>query len=275
MNGRPLFHAKRAPPATRPAAEPVSREIGQWRLGPQAPKAGTRLIRLAEEQARAWSLGAGAGERFAALLARLERDPAAPTGVRSPADAASVHLADSLAALDLACVRSASSIADVGSGAGFPGLPLAVALPSAGVALLESVTRKAAWLMELVGEVGVLNAAVINARAEAWPDGIARHDLVTARAVDALPVLVEYAAPLLRLGGSLVAWKGRRAAVEERDGAAAADRLGMRLAEVRYVEPYAGSRDRHLHVYEKVGETPEGYPRAPGRARKRPIVAAR
>lgn len=233
------------------------------------------MIRLAEVQANAWSLGAGAAGRFSALLSRLERDPAAPTSVRSSPEAANVHLADSLAALDFRCVRSATSIADVGSGAGFPGLPLAIALPHADVVLVESAGRKAAWLLDLVAEVGVVNAGVINARAESWPDGIARHDLVTARAVDALPVLVEYAAPLLRLGGSLIAWKGRRRAEEERDGAAAADRLGMLLVEVRYVEPYAGSRDRHLHVYEKVRETPEGFPRAPGRARKRPIVAAR
>ncbi len=233
------------------------------------------MSRLAEEQAEAWGLGLETGERFAALLGRLERDPLAPTSVRAPSEAARVHLADSLAALDLACVKSAKNVADVGAGAGFPGVPLAIALAGARVALVESGARKAAWLADLLAEVGVVNAAVANVRAEVWADGFARHDLVTARAVDVLPVLVEYAAPLLALGGSLVAWKGRRIAEEERNGAAAADRLGMRPVEVRHVEPYAGSRDRHLHVYEKVAETPEGFPRPPGRAHKRPIVAAR
>jgi len=233
------------------------------------------MIRLAEEQAEAWDLGPATATRFSALLALLARDPSAPTSVRSPPEAANVHVADSLAALDLSPVRSATSIADVGSGAGFPGVPLAIALPRARAALVESTGWKAAWLMDLVAEVDVGNATVVNARVEAWPNGIGRHDLVTARAVDALPVLVEYAAPLLRVGGTLVAWKGRRVAGEERAGAAAADRLGMRPVEVRYVEPYAGSRDRHLHVYEKVHATPVGFPRAPGRARKRPIVAAR
>ena len=233
------------------------------------------MSRLAKEQAEAWGLGETAAARFSALLARLDRDPLAPTSVRSEAYAAKVHLADSLSALDLERVRSAASIADIGSGAGFPGLPLAIALPGALVALTESAGRKAAWLREVVAELGVTNAAVVNTRVEAWPDGISRHDLVTARAVDALPVLVEYAAPLLRVGGALVAWKGRRSVEEEGAGAAAADRLGMRPVEVRRVEPYAGSRDRHLHVYHKVAETPEGFPRAPGRARKRPIVPAR
>lgn len=233
------------------------------------------IAALAEEQATTWGLGAEAQARLSALLGRLHSDPNAPTSIRSLPEAANVHLADSLAALGLAPVRSAASIADVGAGAGFPGLPLAIALPSSPVALVESVGRKAAWLVDLIAEIGAPNASVVHARAEAWPDGLARHDLVTIRAVDALSVLIEYAAPLLRVGGSLVAWKGKRAAEEERDGAVAAGRLGMRLVEVRHVEPYAGSRDRHLHVYEKVDETPEGYPRAPGRARKRPIVADR
>ncbi len=229
----------------------------------------------AENQAARWRLDADAAGQFAALLERLERDPAAPTSVRSTAEATNVHLADSLVALDLSTVRSAKAVADIGSGAGFPGLPLAIALPGAAVALVESVGRKAAWLADVVSALDLTNATVVNARAEAWPAGRSHYDLVTARAVDALPVLVEYAAPLLCIGGTLVAWKGRRVADEERDGAAAADTLGMRPLEVRYVEPYAGSRERHLHVFEKVRETPAGYPRAPGRARKRPIVSAR
>ena len=94
----------------------------------------------------------------------------------------------------------------------------------------------------------------------------------SARAVGPLAVLVEYAAPLLSDNGVLVAWKGRRDADEERAGDAAAAQLGLAALPVLAVEPYAGSRNRHLHVYRKVGPTPPGFPRRPGMAAKRPLA---
>ena len=84
-------------------------------------------------------------------------------------------------------------------------------------------------------------------------------------------MLVEYAAPLLRAGGVLVAWKGARDAAEEAGGAAAAERLRMATREVERVVPFEGAENRHLHVFEKLGPTPEGFPRRPGMARKRPL----
>jgi 16S rRNA (guanine527-N7)-methyltransferase len=213
--------------------------------------------------------------RLIELRAMLGRDSRAPTAIRDPGRVTTEHIADSLAALELEPVRQARSVADLGSGAGFPGLPLALALPAATVYLVESVRRKADWLARTVSALGVENARVVDARAEDWPEGLGRLDVVTARALDSLPVLVEYAAPLLREGGALVAWKGSRSADEEADGAAAAEHLGMALRELRPVTPYKGSRNRHLYLYEKVRMTPEGFPRAPGRARKRPIGAAR
>jgi 16S rRNA (guanine527-N7)-methyltransferase len=97
------------------------------------------------------------------------------------------------------------------------------------------------------------------------------YDAVTARAVAPLAVLAEYASPLLREGGVLVAWKGARDAAEEAAASKAADRLGMQVREVVRVEPFAGARDRRLHVLGKVGPTPAGLPRRPGMARKRPL----
>ena len=97
------------------------------------------------------------------------------------------------------------------------------------------------------------------------------YDAVTARALAPLAVLVEYAAPLLRVGGVLVAWKGARDAAAEAAGARAAERLRMAVRGVERVVPFEGARDRHLHVFEKVGATPEGFPRRPGMARKRPL----
>jgi 16S rRNA (guanine527-N7)-methyltransferase len=185
-----------------------------------------------------------------------------------------VHLADSLSGLEVERLRRGTRIADIGAGAGFPGLPLAIALPDASVDLVESAARKCEVIDRLAAACGAVNARAIRARAEEWAaaEGREAYGTITVRAVAPLAVLAEYAAPLLRLDGVLVAWKGERDLDEETAGGVAAARLGMRLAEIRPVEPYAGSRHRHLHVYEKVEPTPEGFPRRPGLARKRPLV---
>jgi 16S rRNA (guanine527-N7)-methyltransferase len=229
--------------------------------------------RLAELAAR-YGLPPGAEDRFAALLALVAAEPAAITAVRDPAEGVDAHVADSLAALDLPAVRAARRVADLGSGGGFPGLALAVALPAAHVALVESAGRKCAFLVSAAAELGLANVEVVNGRAEAWPEGIGAHDLVVARALAPLSVVVEYAAPLLDLGGALVAWKGRREPVEEADGAAAAAALGMSAPEAIPVKPFPAARDRHLYLTSKVSPTPNRYPRRPGIARKRPITAS-
>jgi 16S rRNA (guanine527-N7)-methyltransferase len=142
------------------------------------------------------------------------------------------------------------------------------------VALVESVSRKCAFLVAASDRLGLENVAVVPARAEAWPAGLCAHDLVTARALAALPVLIEYAAPLLAVGGQLVAWKGSVDAREEADGRAAAALLGMSEARSIPVSPFTGALDRHLYLCSKVSPTPAGYPRRPGMARKRPIQAS-
>ena len=111
--------------------------------------------------------------------------------------------------------------------------------------------------------------------AAALGGGAGAYDAVTARAVAALPVLVEYAAPLLRADGVLVAWKGARARDEEEAGARAAASVGLEPVEVRHVVPFEGARDRHLHVFCKVSPTPERFPRRPGMAEKRPLGTVR
>jgi 16S rRNA (guanine527-N7)-methyltransferase len=229
--------------------------------------------RLGELAAR-YGLPAGAEAQFATLLGLVATEPAAITTVRDPAEGVDAHVADSLVALELPAVRAARRVADLGSGGGFPGLALAIALPAAHVALVESVGRKCAFLAGAVSELGLANAEVVNGRAEAWPQGIGAHDLVVARALAPLPVLVEYAAPLLEVGGALVAWKGRPEPAEEADGVAAAVALGMSAPEAIAVEPFVGPRDRHLYLTSKVSPTPDRYPRRAGMARKRPIQAS-
>jgi 16S rRNA (guanine527-N7)-methyltransferase len=227
------------------------------------------LASLAER----YALPPAAAEQLAALLTALDADRHAPTTVRSPAEAIRVHVADSLVALELPDVRAAREIADLGAGAGFPGLPLAIALPEARVVLVESNARKCAFIRVAADAAGVRNAVAVPDRAESWSEGLDRCDVVTARALAPLAVIAEYAAPLLRDGGLLAAWKGRRDAGEERDGAAAAEQLGLAIEEVRAVTPYTGAEHRHLHLLRKVAPTPPRFPRRPGVARKRPLGA--
>jgi 16S rRNA (guanine527-N7)-methyltransferase len=222
-------------------------------------------------------LPATAGAQFESLLEALAAEADPHTTVSEPAAALEVHVADSLSGLEVDDLRQAGRIADLGAGAGFPGLALAIALEPARVDLIESARRKGAVIDRLIGAAGVSNARSVVARAEEWAalpaplGGREAYDAVSARAVGPLALLAEYAAPLLRQGGVLVAWKGAREAAEERAAAAAAKRLGLELEGARRVVPFPGARRRHLHVLRKTGPTPDGIPRRPGMAAKRPL----
>jgi 16S rRNA (guanine527-N7)-methyltransferase len=222
---------------------------------------------------RRFALPDGAAERLLRLMDLVAAAPISLTSVREPAQAVDIHVADSLAGLDVPELAAARTIADLGAGAGFPGLVLAIALPGAHVALVESVRKKADFLERAVADLGLENVAVVTSRAEGWVEGMGRQDVVTARALASLPVLLEYASPLLHDDGVLVAWKGRRDAGEEADGAAAATLLSMSVPEPRVVtaDIVPGANDRCLYVSSKVGSTPLGYPRREGIARKSPL----
>lgn len=224
--------------------------------------------------AERWELAPRQIAALARALELLAVDPLAPSSVRGAA-AVDVHVADSLSALALDCVVRARTVADLGSGAGFPGLALAVALPEARVALVESAARRCEFLERVCAVTRVPNAYVVHARAEEWAEGIGMHDLVVARALAPLGVICEYAAPLLAIGGALVAWKGAISPVEAAGAEGAATVLGLRAEEVVRSAPYAGSVAHHLHVYRKVAPTPPGYPRRAGVARKRPLGGVR
>jgi 16S rRNA (guanine527-N7)-methyltransferase len=216
---------------------------------------------LEEEQCR----------QLAGLLAHVAREERAPTTVREPADAVRVHLADSLVALELDLVRRARTIVDMGAGAGFPGLPLAVALPDAEMSLVESRRGKCIFIEGACHVAQVRNAAVVCTRVEEWRGGVDGHELVLARALAPQSVVLEYAAPLLRRDGALVDWRGRRDSAAETAAAHAAEELGLRLREIRRVIPYQGAREHHLHIWTKTGPTPARFPRRAGVARKRPL----
>lgn len=221
---------------------------------------------------RRYGLPDDATESLRVLLGLLAQ-PEAPTSVHDPRRAIDVHIADSLAGLEIAEIRSARLIADLGAGAGLPGLVLAAVIRDAHVVLVEASRRKCEFLRSAIAAMGLDNAEVICARAEEWSDGIGRCDIVCARALGALPVLCEYAAPLLRQEGLLVAWKGAVSEAEAADAQAAAAQLGLAPEQVRPVVPFAGSERRLLYVLRKVAPTPPRYPRRPGIATKRPLSA--
>ncbi len=128
-------------------------------------------------------------------------------------------------------------------------------------------------ITRLATTANIPNATAIPTRAEEWAlDHRATYDAVTARALAALPILLEYAAPLLALRGALVAWKGARDPAEEQAAAKAAEIVGMTLQEVIPVRPFKGSQQRHLYVYTRESPTPERFPRRAGMAVKRPVA---
>ncbi len=227
--------------------------------------------RLVQTLAQRYGLPPRAHVQMTAILETLAADERAPTTVRDPEKAIDAHLADSLVALEVDRLRSARRIADIGTGAGFPALPLAVALPTSEMRLVESQAKKCQFLRRAIAAAGVDNAHVIERRAEEWSEGLGAHDAVLARALAPAPVVLEYAAPLLEHGGVLVDWRGRRDAAREAQAGSAAEQLGMRLLEIRRTAPYEGAREHHLHVFEKVADTPSRFPRRAGVARKRPL----
>jgi 16S rRNA (guanine527-N7)-methyltransferase len=208
------------------------------------------------------------------VLARmLSEDPLAPTTVRAPERVRDDHLADSLVALELEVIRSAARLVDIGAGAGVPGLPLAVALPGAQVTLVDGSQRKCEFMIRAAADMGLANVDVRHARAEELGDLSGQFDVVTARALAPLDVVAEYAAPLLRVGGSLVAWRGQREPKVEAEGLRAAGILGLTVDSPLRVRPYPEAEHRYLHVMSKVRSTPDRFPRRAGMARKRPLGA--
>jgi 16S rRNA (guanine527-N7)-methyltransferase len=228
-------------------------------------------VKRLDELAERYGLAPGATAALHAVLDRQEHDEHASTTVRAAAEAVDRHVADSLVALDVPEVRAARHLADLGAGAGWPGIALAAALPDCRVTLVESASRRCRYLARAVEAAGLANVEVVHARAEEWRDGLGTQDVVTARALAALPVVLEYAAPLLRDGGLVLAWKGRLPAEEHAAAERAAAELGLSAPDVRPVDPYAGAGAATLVLARKIAPTPDRFPRRPGMALKRPL----
>ncbi len=175
--------------------------------------------------------------------------------------------------MDVTEFQKAKTVVDIGSGAGFPALPLAIANENIGFELVEASARKLEFARRLVERLELENVGFTAERAELWAasGGACGYQIALSRAVADLPIILEYAAPLLEIHGVSIAWKGKRNEEEENQALRAAEELGMELVGVLGVDPYPGSRNRHLHIYRKVRSTPDRYPRRAGMAKKHPL----
>jgi 16S rRNA (guanine527-N7)-methyltransferase len=200
------------------------------------------------------------------------------TRITDPAAVETRHFLDSLTAalplLDRLRNGDELRLVDVGSGGGFPGLPLKIAFPRLQLTLVESVNKKADFLRETVSQLGLTDVEVVAERAETAgrnPDHRDTYDWATARALGTLPVVIELVAPFLAPGGLLVAQRGGKLDAELVHAAPAFKALRLWSRTPIYLE-VAGLEGHGLIVGEKYAPTPDAYPRRPGMPRKRPLV---
>ncbi|MFO7323003.1 MAG: 16S rRNA (guanine(527)-N(7))-methyltransferase RsmG [Chloroflexota bacterium] len=197
------------------------------------------------------------------------------TAITGDAEIRVRHFLDSLTVARATPLTPGLRLIDVGSGAGFPGLPLAIAFPQLSVTLLEATGKKIAFLDHMIATLGLQNVTTVNLRAEeAGQDSRHRenYDVAVARAVARLPSLLEYLLPLTSIGGVCIAMKGRTAREEARDSARALSVLGGQLLEIASVQLPEVDEPHHLIVVRKVKATPAGYPRKPGIPTRKPLV---
>ncbi|MYD39285.1 MAG: 16S rRNA (guanine(527)-N(7))-methyltransferase RsmG [Chloroflexi bacterium] len=197
------------------------------------------------------------------------------TGITEPADIALKHYLDSLTLLPYLPQARRSRLLDVGTGAGFPGLPLAIALPQLRVTLLDATAKKLRFVEEARRALKLDSTRTVHARAEdAGRDDAHRgtYDFVAARAVSRLPALMECTLPMTKRGGLIIAMKGSSAQEETRAASKAIATLGGELESVDEVRLPGLDKPRYLVMVRKVGKTPRRYPRQAGTPSREPIM---
>jgi len=191
------------------------------------------------------------------------------TGITEDAQVSKLHLLDSLSVLCCADLKG-KRIIDVGCGAGFPGVPVAIACPEAKVTLLDSLAKRMNWLETVLPQLGVTNAECITARAEeAVATRRESYDFATSRAVARLNILLELTAPYVKVGGAVLALKGAAAKEELEEAKSAISKLGLKIEAVREF-PVDGTKHAVI-VLRKVSPTPAKFPRRFAKIKQSPL----
>jgi 16S rRNA (guanine527-N7)-methyltransferase len=196
------------------------------------------------------------------------------TAITNPQDIQLKHFLDALSVLKVLRPTPGAKVADVGAGAGFPGLPLKIACPQIQLALIEATGKKAAFCEHMVQTLKLSGVAVVKARAEEVGQAAAhreQYDWVVARAVAEMPVLAEYLLPLVKRGGHALAQKGKDAPAETYRASGALQRLGGELEQIVEIELPGVAEPRYLVSLKKIAATPRQYPRRPGLPGKAPL----
>ena len=190
------------------------------------------------------------------------------TAITEPAQVAKLHLLDSLSVLSALDLRGKKLI-DVGCGAGFPGVPLAIACPEAQVTLLDSLGKRITWLKEILPQLGI-QAECVTARAEETVVSCREsYDIATSRAVARLNILLELLAPYVKVGGAVVALKGSAAKEELGECGDAIKKLGLR--QEAFLEFPVDGASHAVIVLRKVASTPKMYPRRYAKIKQSPL----
>jgi 16S rRNA (guanine527-N7)-methyltransferase len=196
------------------------------------------------------------------------------TAITAPEAIEMRHFLDSLSVLLSVSLGAGQRVIDVGTGAGFPGVPLRLVCPYIELTLLEATAKKTLFLDHIVTQLKLSNIRILNARAEEAGQEVAdreTYDVALARAVAPMPVLVEYLLPLCKIGGRCVALKGESAVSETQQAENALRILGGHLEKVIPVELPQVAETHYLVVIQKIAATPPQYPRRPGIPTKRPL----
>ena len=196
------------------------------------------------------------------------------TALTAPADVAVKHIIDSLTAYDAPLFDAAEALIDVGTGAGLPGIPLAVYAPHIEVTLMDALAKRVRFLTEVTRAMHLTNVRCIHARAEEAArakEHRAHYDIAVSRAVARMPVLLEYTLPFVRVGGSVLALKGRAYAEEAAEARGAAERLGGGAIAARPVQLPGLDDVRAILTVVKERPTPKAYPRRAGQPEQCPL----
>lgn len=206
-------------------------------------------------------------DRYAEMLTE-RNEKVNLTAITDPDEIRVKHFTDSLAAIEL--IKTGATVLDIGSGAGFPGIPLKIARDDISVTLLDSVNKKVAFMNDIIADLGLKNIEAVHARIEDFPHK-GEFDVAVSRAVAELTTLAEYALPFVKVGGTFVAYKSEKAEAEAAAAGNAVALLGGRLREIREVNVAPGLT-RRLIVVDKIDPTPLKYPRGKNLPRLKPLA---